>query len=81
MELIFNNGQRFSGNDKYDNFNTSEDDTSSTMTIMNIELEDEGSYYCASSGSPTGSPSDIADITVEGWPDYWLMKLMQLCEI
>ena len=63
-ELVFNGGTLFSGKDKYDNFAVSEDATSSTMTIMNIELEEEGGYACVSSGSPTGSPSDIADITV-----------------
>ena len=63
-ETIFIGGSPSSTDSKYDNFVESRDTTSSTMTIPNIAVEDEGRYACASTEGAGTSPAAV--VKVEG---------------
>ena len=63
-EIIFIADGRASTNSKHDNFMVSLGIDSSTMTISIIAVEDEGRYYCASTGGAGASPEAI--VKVEG---------------
>ena len=64
--IIFIDGIKFTTDPKYDNFNANEtQDAISVISIIHIEVEDEGTYRCDVVGAVDGGSKDVT-ITVEG---------------
>ncbi|XP_071479388.1 tyrosine-protein kinase Fes/Fps-like [Diadema antillarum] len=61
---MFSGGNKLTPSPKYADFSVSENTASSTLTIIDTQIEEEGSYVCQS--NEVGNPAPAAELTVEG---------------